>query len=200
VQRYPDDYDGAIAGAPVLDHTNLVTGFTWDLIKNHVTDSSSDLTFDKLPVLGAAVLAACDGNDGLSDGLIDDPRSCSFDPASIQCPSGDGPDCLTAAQVAAVQAIYGGPKDSRGHQIYPGFPRGGETPDASGNGWDFWFPTGQFFIADQFLRCLAFHPDRPDFDFNTFNFDTDRHPCRWRPTSSMPPTRTSTSSATTAAS
>lgn len=181
VQRYPDDYDGAIAGAPVLDFTGAAgTGYTWDLVKDHATDTSTDLTLDKLPVLGAAVLAACDGNDGLVDGQIDDPRTCSFDPASIQCPSGDGPDCLTAAQVAAVQAIYGGPKDSHRRQIYPGFPRGGETPDLSGNGWDFWFvssedfgPSAQWVIADQFLRYLAFHPDRPDFDFNTFNFDTD---------------------------
>jgi len=183
--RYPDDYDGIIAGAPVLDETGLMTGYVWDMQALHATEDSSDIPLEKLSLIGNAVLAQCDALDGLADGLIDDPRKCHFDPASLLCAVADGPDCLTATQVQALRAIYAGPSTSRGEQLYPGFPPGGETPDLSFNGWDFWLvnsadngPSLQFILMDQFLRYLAFRPDRPDFDFHTFDFD--RSPAQMR--------------------
>ena len=176
--RYPDDYDGIAAGAPVLDETGLMTGYVWDMQAQHATEDSSDVPLEKLPLIGNAVLAGCDALDGLTDGLIDDPRKCHFDPGTLLCTGPDGPDCLTATQVQALRAIYAGPSTSEGEQLYPGFLPGGETPDASFNGWDVWLvssddlgPSLQFILMDQFLRYLAFRPDRPDFDFHTFDFD-----------------------------
>jgi feruloyl esterase len=179
-QRYPHDFDGIIAGAPVLDFTGLVTGEAWDLQKLHATDVSSDIPVEKLSVIGAAVLAQCDAIDGLADGLIDDPRACDPRPETLQCPHNhDAPNCLTTKQVNALKAIYGGPRNSKGERLYPGFPPGGETPDLSFNGWDGWlvanedWPSFSRYIMDGFLQYLAFTPDRPGFDFNNFNFNTD---------------------------
>ena len=179
-QRYPNDFDGIIAGDPVLDFTGLVIGEAWDMKKLHATDTSSDIPIDKLPVIGAAVLAQCDAADGLEDSLINDPKQCHPRPEALQCPHNyDAANCLTLVQVRALKAIYSGPRDSQGRQLYPGFPAGGETPDLSLNGWDAWlvanqdWPSFTRFILDGFLRFLALTPDRPNFDFNDFNFNTD---------------------------
>ena len=179
-QRYPYDFDGIIAGAPVLDFTGLVTGEAWDLKKLHATDTSSDIPIEKLSVIGDAVLARCDAVDGLQDGLIDDPRQCDPRPEALQCAQDhDAANCLTKVQVHALKAIYSGPRNSLGQQLYPGFPAGGETPDLSFNGWDAWlvanedWPSFTRFILDGFLQYLAFRPDRPGFDFNDFNFNTE---------------------------
>ena len=180
-QRYPNDFDGIIAGDPVLDFTGLVTGEVWDLKKLHATETSSDIPIEKLSVIGDAVLAQCDAIDGLEDGSIEDPRACDPRPETLQCPHNhDAPNCLTTVQVNALKAIYGGPRNSKGEQLYPGFLPGGETPDLSFNGWDAWlvanedWPSFSRFIMDGFLHYLAFTPDRPGFNFNNFNFNT--HP------------------------
>jgi feruloyl esterase len=180
VQRYPTDFNGVVAGAPVLDMTGLMIEYTWDMKALHATATSSDIPAEKLPVIGNAVMAECDAIDGLVDGQIDDPRRCDFDPDTLLCPGADAPNCLTAVQVAALKQIYAGPTNSANQQLYPGLSVGGETPDLSFNGWDLWLVNyadigsgGQFTIMDQSLRYLAFNPDQPNFDFNTFNFNSD---------------------------
>src|SRR6185369_9781833 len=82
-ERYPQDFDGIIAGAPDIDFTGLMINFNWDMQALHSTNRRSDITPDKLPLIGAAVLAACDAIDGLVDGLIDDPRKCEFNPNTL---------------------------------------------------------------------------------------------------------------------
>jgi feruloyl esterase len=77
---------------------------------------------EKLPLVTTAALAACDAKDGVKDGVLDDPRQCQFDPATLVCKGADGPDCLTAAQVDSVKKIYEGLKDPvSGTQFWPGF-------------------------------------------------------------------------------
>jgi len=178
-ERYPQDFDGVIAGAPDVDFTNLMINFNWDMQALHATPDRSDIPLEKLPVIGKAVLAACDAIDGLVDGLIDDPRKCEVAPRSLLCKAGDAPACLTQEQVSALEKIWTGPHTSKGEKINPGFARGGEIPDSSGNGWDFWLvntpgsPSAGFIFQDQFFRYLAFKVDDPNFDWSTFNFDTD---------------------------
>lgn len=178
-ERYPEDFDGIIAGAPDMDFTGLMINFNWDMQSQHATDTSTDLTPEKAALIGGAVLAACDGIDGLVDGLIDDPRKCHFQPSSLLCKAGDAPNCLTQPQVEALEKIYSGPHTSDGKRIYPGFARGGETPDASFNGFDAWLintpdsPSGAFAFQDQFFRYLAFKDDNANFYWGNFDFDTD---------------------------
>ncbi|HZF15976.1 MAG TPA: tannase/feruloyl esterase family alpha/beta hydrolase [Steroidobacteraceae bacterium] len=103
-QRFADDYDGVVAGAPVQ---SLLTQTSQLLRTLAFRAPGAALTPGQLVKLNEASLAACDGLDGLEDGIVTDPRACSFDPSAVAC-SADvaSPDCLSPAQVLAVRAIY----------------------------------------------------------------------------------------------
>jgi feruloyl esterase len=125
-QRYPDDFNGIIAGAPEIIAGPLnAENQTWDVRVNTDANGNAILSDDKLPALHSAVIAACGNDDGVpgGDGIITDPQNCHFDPASIECKSGQSPTaptCLTAAQVQVVREFYQGPADPRGRLLYPG--------------------------------------------------------------------------------
>ena len=163
-QRYPEDYDGIIIGAPAWDWSNLLAGRLWSSLPS-LNSSANALTSVKLKVLNDAVVAACDAIDGVTDGLIDDPRKCSFDPAVLQCQSGDAPTCLTSAQVTTAKAIYAGPKRSNGQQIFPGYPAGSELLWTVNTGPT---PGGSSF---DFFRYWAY--ENASYDSRTFNFNSD---------------------------
>jgi feruloyl esterase len=82
-----------------------------------------------------AVDAACDARDGVEDGVVNDPRECPFDPATLLCQERDSEACLTAPQVTALKKLYQGPHDSRGRLIFPGYLPGAEEGDG---GWAPW--------------------------------------------------------------
>jgi feruloyl esterase len=129
-ERYPADFDGIVAGALEIYAMPLNAELqTWNARVNTDARRRPSLTPDRIPALHDAVLAACDGLDGLVDGQIDDPRACTFDPASIQCPPGvDRPDCLSVAQVEAARKLYSGPVDETGQRLYPsGLTYGSES-------------------------------------------------------------------------
>lgn len=167
VQRYPEDYDGAITGCPVIDRTNLMMEFVW-LGQALATDP---IPKAKLPVIARATLAACDAQDGLVDGLIDTPDKCKFDPAVLTCQGADGPDCLTAGQVRALAKIYSGPVNSKGEQLFPGYPPGHEEDYAAFiTGDPDQHRTSTWRLGDGFMRFFVFGPD---YDaMKSFNFDT----------------------------
>ncbi|MBP7705069.1 MAG: tannase/feruloyl esterase family alpha/beta hydrolase [Caulobacter sp.] len=133
-QRYPDDYDGIVAGAPANQWTRLMSAMAWSWEVAH-RDAASMIPDEKLPLIQAAALADCDKLDGVEDGVIEDPRVCKFDPAKLECKDGDKADCLTRPQLLALKALYAGPRDASGRQIYPGYPAGGE---AVPNAWTLW--------------------------------------------------------------
>ncbi len=142
IQRYPGDFDGVVAGAPGNNRVRLNAAFLWQFLANHERGSSAPiLPPAKLPMITRAVVAACDALDGVTDGVVDDPRRCRFDPASLLCKNGDAADCLTPAQVSALRKMYEGPKNPRtGEQVYPGWPPSSEAltslPDGRpGSGW-----------------------------------------------------------------
>jgi len=168
VQRYPEDFDGIIAEDPAFYITHLQPGslyISWVALKDGV-DGPGYIPTAKLEVINKAALAACDGNDGLVDGLIEHPPSCTFDPASIQCKDGDAPDCLTAAQADTVQKIYEGAKFNDGTPIYTGFERGSELV---------WAPLmiekEPFSVNLNYFKGIVF--EDPDWDFHTFDVDRD---------------------------
>jgi feruloyl esterase len=172
-QRYPEDYDGILAGAPANYWTHLLMAGAWEA-QALMKDPASYIPPSKITALGAAVNAACDQQDGVADGVINDPGACRFDPSVLLCKGPDSDSCFTVAQVEALKKIYAGPKNSKGQQLYVGRPMGGE--DGPG-GWKLWI-TGaapgkslQYAFTTNFFKYMVFN--NPDWDFKTFNFDTD---------------------------
>ena len=141
-QRFPYDFDGIVAGAPVIHYQTTNVSHAWMLQKVFQNDFAGNLAFDtdgdgsfdsltKVKMLEEAVLAKCDANDGISDGVIDDPLSCDFDPdvdlASMMC-AGDvnADDCFTSTQLKTINDIYAGPYDSKGVSVLKGKALGSE--------------------------------------------------------------------------
>jgi len=123
--RYPEDFDGMIAGAPANNQIELC-GWRMDIMVAALKDPARALPAVKTALLNDAVIAACDGIDGVIDGLLDDPRKCSYDPAALLCKNGDSDSCLTAGQLATVRMAYSDARRKDGSLIYPGLVRGGE--------------------------------------------------------------------------
>src|SRR5215467_11589773 len=171
-QRFPEDYDGIIAGAPANYWTHLLTAGAWDTQATQ-GDAASYIPAPKIPTISAAVLKACDAVDGVADGLINDPRACHFDPASLLCKEADANSCLTAPQAAALKKLYTGPTNSKGEKIFPGRVLGGE--DGPG-GWPLWITGGAPGTSLMFQFTTGFFPnmvfDDPKWDYKSFNFDT----------------------------
>jgi feruloyl esterase len=105
-QKYPDDFDGIVAGAPALNATGRAA-FSMYVAQNLRKEEGSYIPATKYAAINAAVLQACDGNDGVKDGVIENPLSCRFDPKVLECKAGQDPaSCLTAPQVASVKGLY----------------------------------------------------------------------------------------------
>lgn len=172
-QRYPNDYDGIIAGAPANYFTHVLTGFEWNL-QATLNDPASYIPASKLKAIETAALAACDARDGVTDGVIDNPTACRFDPAVLLCKDAESDACLTEKQVTALKKIYAGPRNSKGEQVIPGFLPGGETGLA---GWTAWITgaapnrAAQFFFATQTAKNMIYN--NPAWDFKAFDIDKD---------------------------
>ncbi|MGB6452767.1 MAG: tannase/feruloyl esterase family alpha/beta hydrolase [Steroidobacteraceae bacterium] len=163
-QRFPADFDGIIAGAPANYMTHLSAAGTAEAQAMH-RSAGSFLPPDKLLLLHAAVLKACDALDGVTDGVIEDPRRCHFDPGALGCTAADNAACLTAAQVETARRIYGPLRNPRTHAIlFPGLMPGSESAWSAGVGPGLSLVTGIF-------RDVAFQD--PNWDYRTLNFDRD---------------------------
>jgi len=161
-QKFPDDYDGIIAGAPA-NRTAISLWIAHAVLK----DPASYIPPSKYPLIHRAAVDACDALDGLVDGLIDDPRRCSFDPQTLLCPDADGPSCLTAPQVAAARTIYSPAVNPRtGQQLFASLAPGTEL----GWGVQAHGPEPSANIYDQY-RYVVFKD--PNWDWKTFDFDRD---------------------------
>ena len=125
-QRFPNDYNGIIAGAPANYWTHLMAGDLWPAYVT-LKDPAGYIPPAKYPLIHQAVLEACDALDGVKDGLLEEPRRCKFDPRVLLCKGEDNSACLTALQVEAVRKIYSGPSNPRtGQEIFPGLAPGSE--------------------------------------------------------------------------
>jgi feruloyl esterase len=170
MQRYPEDFDGVIAGAPGNNRTRLNVEFLHRFLSNRIANSNSQLilTPAKAALITQRAVAACDALDGVTDGVMEDPRACTPDRFGIdamQCTGADAADCLTADQVAAAKKIYAGPKNPRtGVQLYPGLPVGTES------GWPAYWGGAEPVRAD-YWRLWAF--ENPQWNWWTFDYDRD---------------------------
>ena len=164
-QRYPQDYDGIIAGAPANFMIHLHVWSLWVAQATH-KDAQSMIPPEKYPAIHKAVLDACDAKDGVRDGLLEDPRLCRFDPQTIECKAGDGPACLTAPQVAAARQIYSPAVNPRTKKlIFPPLEPGSELQ------WNILAGPQALSIATDTFKYIVFN--KPDWDYKTLNFDRD---------------------------
>ena len=180
-QRYPDDFDGIVSGAPAYHWTAFTAGFVQTQQAIYPSGDPADpvITPENLALLSTAIDDACDTLDGVDDDVLADPRSCGFTPGDLPRCSDDQPaaDCVTSNQLAAINAIYDGPH-SNGEPFFFGFPLGGENEEA---GWGTWI-TGSA-EADSSKNSILHHAfgtqlykhfvfSDPKWDYTTYDFST----------------------------
>ena len=175
-QRFPEDFDGIVAGAPGNNRTHLNAGFLWQFVQNQARGATPRqiVPARKLQLLTKASYAACKKQNGgdagglASDPFLNDPLSCNFDPAALQCSGAETDECLTAEQVAAVKRMYDGAQNPRtGERIFVGWPAGSES------GWaQYWAdPQNPALPARaDFWRYWVFND--PNWNWLGFDFDT----------------------------
>ena len=168
-QLYPDDFNGIISGNPGHVWNHLFFAGIWNS-RAFQAEEGSYVPLGKLALAQAAVVAACDAQDGVKDGLISDPENCHFDPAVLKCNGTEGVDCLTEAQITALKKVYDGPHNSRtGERINFGLKPGYETSMAAvSRAPGTARPPG---LADFFFSGMVF--EKRDWDSKTLNFDSD---------------------------
>jgi pimeloyl-ACP methyl ester carboxylesterase len=159
-QRYPDDFNGIIAGAPASYTSKQAFGQIW--FYQALADPASELSREKLTLVHDAVMNACDEIDGVKDGVLENPRACTFDPKALVCKGSDSASCLTPAQADGVRRIYAGPSNPRtGAPIFPGLERGSEL------GWSA-VPVS---YAVDYFKYIVFKD--PGWDPKSLNYDSD---------------------------
>jgi len=181
-QRFPDDFDGIVVGAPVLSFSGTMIGYA------HIQRAlaAAPMSAEKLKRLAEAIYTKCDASDGLKDGVIDDPRRCAFK-ASTDLPrctaQGDSSTCFSAAEIAAIDAVYRGPRTASAPYT-SGWPLGAELGGATQNGstvsgWIPWLigaPGGrpnQQNYGESFFRYMAFGRPDPSFEWMRFDVEVD---------------------------
>ena len=200
-QRYPYDFDGIVAGDPVHFYQALNISHVWKLQRMFRDDFAGMLAYDtdgdgsfdslkKLEMLAEAVMEKCDANDGINDGVIDNPLSCDFDPdvdlSGMMCAGDVNADgCLTTAQLQTIKDFYSGPYDSRGRSILKGKAFGSELEWANryipyeGNSF---FPS-QFGTSGDHINYLFYETDpgvpTPDLTDPSLKPDKTRTPPEW---------------------
>jgi feruloyl esterase len=162
-QRYPDDFDGIIAGAPVYNQIHLnesQVSLQVDLLR----EVSRVVPPNKVALFANAVIGACDALDGVKDGIVNDPARCTFDPATLLCKAGDAGDCLTAAQVASAKTAYTAVKTKTGEVVYPGHAPGFEA------GWRMPTPGAPL---NPLFADMPRYIGRQDAQWDVMSFDLD---------------------------
>jgi feruloyl esterase len=177
-QYYPEDFDGIVAGAPVIAWPAVAAKAVKESKYNYPNpkDLKPVITNDNLKLLENAVLKQCDLIDGSADSIIEDPRKCKFDFSKLPiCPDGrPGSKCFTKEQLNAIKAVYN-PLVLDGKEIYPGYPYGAE---AESGGWDMWItgtsayfknsPSLHYMFGTNIFKYLVFNT--PDWDYSKYNF------------------------------
>jgi len=141
-QRYPEDFDGIVGGGPGFNYTGIAAQASQ--INRAMYPDSNNLQAavvgpKEQELIESSYLAMCDEQDGIKDGILNDPRQCKFDVSTLLCKGAKTDSCLSKEQLAAVKVVYDGPKDSKGKALFYGFPFGGE---ASPGGWSRWLTGG----------------------------------------------------------
>lgn len=163
-QELPDELDGILAAAPAMYWTRFQTAQMWgEIVMKQLVGAA--IAPDKLAQVAASAVKACDAADGVKDGIIDDPRTCTFDAKSNICGHVGAPtkSCLTAAEATAVNRIWDGPRNRRKNKIWFGLDRGSD-----------------FFILDGtppfFLGVIQFHWNEHNRNFDWSSVPINGYP------------------------
>jgi len=172
-QRFPEDFDGIVAGAPPFDLAGM--NAAWFALAVEGEDGRPILSPGDLQLVHKAVLDRCDTDDGIKDGVVSDPLACTFDPVTLACEAGKQAGCLTPVQVDAVRKMYSGPVTSKGRGPYAG----GEMLGSELN-WLGWYvlpedqPAHLTRDIAAYFRYMAFVTDPgPGWKVADLNFDQD---------------------------
>lgn len=175
-QRFPADFDGIVAGDPAYNWTGHYAGAHLYYAQVTLKDPESYIQPAKVRLLADAVNRACDAKDGFTDGVLDDPLTCHFDPEVLACREGEDPGrCFTRKQIKAVKEIWAGSHDNKGRLIVPGLVPGGE---AGQGGWSSWvtgsapYQATHWKAANSFFRYMVMGD--PNYDPMTFDYDRDK--------------------------
>lgn len=175
--RYPEDFDGVFAKAPVPYYQwKNAAHFPWLARAVYPDGDTAVMDSEKLPLIHKAVVAACDTIDGLKDGIIDDPRKCKWDPVAISCKRGqDEATCLTMPQVEALRKVYAPARDAKGKINFPwGTDRGSEIDWPAALYPDSPEPAYVLDGARTGLKYMVFRDAKgPDFDWRTFDYESE---------------------------
>ncbi|CAN0542185.1 unnamed protein product, partial [Laminaria digitata] len=179
-QRYPDDFDGIVAGAPAFNWSALAAQYVQNAQAMYEKDNGVLVPIVRPQtqrLLEGAILKKCDAIDQLEDGIMSDPRKCTFKPEDLpRCADdSEGAGCITAKELHAIKTVYAGPLVN-GERIHPGFPFGGE---AQKDAWDLWVvgredafgsgqPSLQFVMGTALFKYMMF--DDHDWDYTTYDF------------------------------
>lgn len=188
-QRYPDDFDGIVAGAPAFNWSGMAAQYVQNALAMYENSSGVPVPVvrpETQRLLEDAVLKKCDAIDQLKDGILNDPRRCAFKPEELPLCVNDAPGagCITTAELNAIKTVYAGPviDDER---IHPGFPFGGE---AQPDGWNAWivgredgfgpgYPSLQFVMGSELFKYIIFDDrawDYTRYDFSNWEDDVRR--------------------------
>ena len=163
--RYPEDYDGIVAGSPVNPLTRFNALQMWAAWL-HLKMPDANIPGTLVTVIHDAAVKACAGPAGSKQGFIDDPLSCHFDPSTLLCKGADTANCLTAPQVEFMRKLYAGPANPRtGEAIFPGYLPGTETLLGSDGG------AHPITVAADLYKNAVYKD--PNWDWKTMDFDND---------------------------
>jgi hypothetical protein len=159
-QHFPADFDGILAGANAFNWDRFITAELWpEVVMNQ--ELGAPIASAKLNAVTTAAITACDGLDGIPDGIIQDPRACTYSATAFVCQANGGPstdpNCLTPPEAAAVDKIWDGPRDAKGNRVWYGLERGASLAGLAGS--------NPFSIAVDHFRYWI-HQD-PNFDWHT---------------------------------
>ena len=191
-QRYPLEFDGVVAGNPGFHLSRAGLAELWDT-QAFMSIAPSDEKGRKvlarafsdadLKLVSDGVVAACDGLDGVKDGLINDYLACRFDPALLQCKAGKQADCLSPEQVRTLRTVFAGPTNRHGEALYSSWPY---DAGIASPGWRIWkLGFSQDSEKPDALNATlgaasmtAYFMTPPEPGFNTLAFDFDRDVAR----------------------
>lgn len=159
-QRFPDDFDAIVAGAPANNFGPLMA---LGVLAGNNVGGPNGIAVEKLALLKEAAIKACDAADGVTDRVISDPARCGFDPVQLQCKGETSSQCLTATEVAAAKRVYAGVRNAKGELVFPGTGFGSEPLWAA-------YASPGFRIGESFFQNVVAN----DPSWRGTGFDVDR--------------------------